>query len=48
MGLPYGIPIFNHFCMIHPSDRQTDGQTDGRAIRIQHAIAICCCALRKL
>ena len=25
-------PIFNRFCMIHPSNGQTDGQTDGRAI----------------
>jgi len=31
MGLPYGenfiilSPNFNRFCMIHPSDRRTDG-----------------------
>jgi len=24
-------PNFNRFCMIHPCDRQTDRQTDGRA-----------------
>jgi len=44
MGLPYGEkfhhPNFNRFSVIHPSDRQTDGQTDGRAIAYS-ALSIC-------
>jgi len=38
--------------MIHPCDRQTDGQTDGRAIAYNalsiYAIAICCRALKRV
>ena len=35
-------PSYNRFCMNHPCDRRTDGQTDGIAIayaRLQHTLA---------
>ena len=35
-------PNYNHFCMNHPCDRQTDRQTDGIAIayaRLQHMLS---------